>query len=260
MTPRLRREKIVRMVRENERVNVDRLSDLLQSSRETIRRDLTELDAKGLLKKIHGGAVSVDLAMQDALSEGPFQVRMQENARAKRALALSAAGLLKAGDTVFIDTGTTTVFLGEEIGLREGITVITNSGMIASQVVKGKGNKVFLLGGEYRDDGAENVGPLTIDQVGRFHASHSVITVGAVSESGFLDYDLQETDIAKAMIAQSAKLIVLADSSKFGKSALFQVGPLSIADWVVTDRSPAEPFDEILAASKVEVIVSEKND
>ncbi|MCO5064241.1 MAG: DeoR/GlpR family DNA-binding transcription regulator [Rhizobiaceae bacterium] len=255
MTPAKRRDRIIQLVRENDRVTVDHLAEWLKSSRETIRRDLGALDSKGLLKKIHGGAISVEANQSEAVSEGSFQARLAENAKGKRLLARAAAGLLRSGDTVFVDTGTTTVFLAEEIARCEGITVITNSGAIASQVVKGKGNKVFLLGGEYREGGSESVGPLTIDQIGRFNASHSIITVGAVSQGGFLDYDLQETDIAKAMIAQSAKLFVLADSTKFGRSALFQVCPLAAADIIITDEMLQAPYEEALAVAGVEVVV-----
>jgi DeoR family glycerol-3-phosphate regulon repressor len=256
MRPNDRREKIVDLVRERERVTVDFLAQELSTSCETIRRDLTELSARGHIRKFHGGATLPELS--GANLEGSFQARMQEHLREKRAIARGAAALFSPGDTLFIDTGTTTVIFAEELARLSRLTVITNSIAIAQTMARsaGNGNRVFLIGGEYSDDAGENVGTLAIDQIARFHASHAVLTVGAVEPEGILDYDLAETEIASAMVAQSRAVTILADSSKLVRSALFQVCPLTDVDRLVVDRAPGGPIAEALQAAAVEVIVT----
>ena len=123
MKPGIRRERIVDLVRERERVSVDDLAALLGSSRETIRRDLTELAGRGLIRKVHGGAM-----MPEVPREGAFPARLSEAIREKRAVARAAAALFGAGDTLFIDTGTTTLLFAEELARRPGVLGATAFG------------------------------------------------------------------------------------------------------------------------------------
>ncbi|HWH57107.1 MAG TPA: DeoR/GlpR family DNA-binding transcription regulator, partial [Terriglobales bacterium] len=146
MRPTDRRDVIVDLVREHERVTVDFLAHQLTTSCETIRRDLTELAARGLIRKFHGGATLPDLAGIGLKAEGSFQARMQENLREKRAIGRRAAALFSPGDTLFIDTGTTTVIFAEELARLSRLTVITNSLSIAQTIARGEGNRAFLLG------------------------------------------------------------------------------------------------------------------
>jgi DeoR family glycerol-3-phosphate regulon repressor len=256
MRPTGRRDAIVDLVRERERVTVDFLARQLTTSCETIRRDLTELAARGLVRKFHGGAALPDLSGAGLKTEGSFQARMQEHLREKRAIGRCASGLFSPGDTLFIDTGTTTVIFAEELARHSRLTVITNSLSIAQTIARGEGNRAFLLGGEYSDDASENLGTLTVEQVSRFHATHAVLTVGAIEPDGVFDYNLNEAEIARAMVAQSRHVTVLADSGKFGKNALFQVCPLAAIDKVVLNGAPDGAMAEVLRAAEVEMIIA----
>lgn len=256
MTPEERRERIVALTIEREKIAVEELAASLQSSRETIRRDLSELDRLGRVRKIHGGAIMPGPALLDPGRESPFQTRLGDNLAAKRAIARRAAQLFQPGETLLVDTGTTTILLAEELARCRGLTVITNSAAIAALAARGPGSSVFLVGGAYRNDGAESVGPLAIEQIGRFHADHAVLTVGAVSEVGLLDYDLEEALVARAMTAQARSVTVLADSSKFGPSGLFKVAALSAVDRLVTEKAPARPLAKALAAANAETILA----
>src|SRR5262245_8847951 len=127
MRPSDRRDLIVSMVRERERVTVESLAKELSTSSETIRRDLTELAARGVIRKFHGGAASTsDPGVSIVKTEGPYRSRMSQNMREKRAIARCAVGLFSPGDTLFIDTGTTTVVFAEELASLFPITVVTN--------------------------------------------------------------------------------------------------------------------------------------
>ncbi|WP_020188023.1 DeoR/GlpR family DNA-binding transcription regulator [Methylopila sp. 73B] len=256
MRPDERRERIVAMVLERERVSVDALADALDASRETIRRDLAELDGQGRLRKLHGGATLPGLSLYEPDREGPFQARLAENAAAKRAVARAAIGLFRPGDTLFVDTGTTTLLFAEELSRARGLTVITNSAAIAALASRGEDAQAFLLGGEYRDGGAECLGAMAIDQIRRFHAVHAVLTVGAVHEAGVLDYDAREAEIARAMVAQARAVTVLADASKFDRSAPFVVAPLEAISRIVTDAVPVGPIADALVAAGVEVVAA----
>lgn len=256
MLPEQRREKIIRIVREKERVSVDFLAEQLNSSRETIRRDLTELDARGLVRKFHGGASAAEPASYEPSREGPFVARLHENTRAKRMIAQRAAALFRPGDTLLVDTGTTTFFFAEELARCEGLTVITNSATIASLASRGENSHVFLIGGEFREAGMENVGPLAVEQLRHFHAHHAVLTVGAISENGFMDFDLLEAEVARAMIDQAKTVTILADASKLGKEALFQICPLETPDRLVTDTAVDNGLNRLLREKEVEVIVA----
>jgi DeoR family glycerol-3-phosphate regulon repressor len=256
MSPEQRRERIVALTLERERVAVEELAAALNSSRETIRRDLSELDRRGRLRKVHGGATIPDSVLLEPGSESPFQMRLGENIAAKRAIGRRAAQLFQPGETLFVDTGTTTILFAEELARATGLTVITNSAAIAAFAGRGSENSVILIGGAYRNEGSESVGPLAIEQIARFHADHAVLTVGAIGEVGLLDYDHEEALVARAMIAHARSVTVLADASKFGPSALFKVAPLGAVDRIVTEQSPAQPLQAAIAAANVDLILA----
>jgi DeoR family glycerol-3-phosphate regulon repressor len=239
------------LLREGRRLSVEHLAEELGASRETIRRDLTELAAEGIVRKFHGGA-----ALPEPRGENRFQARMSEHLHEKRAVARHAAGLFGDGDTIFIDTGTTTVLFAEELARHSGITVITNSVTIAQTVTQGDAdNRVFVIGGEYASEAAENLGSLAVEQVGRFQAMHAVITVGAIDELGVMDFSLGEAEVARAMIAQARCITVIADSSKCNRMALFRVCTLEEIDRLVIDRLPSGGIAAALRAAGVEILV-----
>lgn len=256
MRPSDRHEEILTLVNQAREISVESLSERLDVSRETIRRDLARLDADGRLKKFHGGARPISSNGEDVLNEGPFAIRMAENNDAKRKIAIAAARLLGAEDSVFIDTGTTTVVLGEELSRHQSLTVITNSHRIASAVSLSPTNKVFLIGGSYGADAGESLGPLALEQIAKFRARYAVITIGAIDSDSLMDFDIQEAEIAKAMIERADRLIVLADHTKLERRAVFEVAPLDAVDILVTDRAPPQHISTSLKAANVEVIVA----
>ena len=176
MRPNERRQHILELLRQRERISVDELARLLGTSQETIRRDLAELAENGQVTKFHGGAS----LPPSGEHENAFQTRMNEFASEKRAVARYAAGLYSPGDSLLIDTGTTTLFFARELARLNRITVITNSLQIAASI-GASGNRVFMIGGEYRPESAQNTGPLAMEQIARFNAEHAVVTIGALS-------------------------------------------------------------------------------
>ncbi|MDK3018777.1 DeoR/GlpR family DNA-binding transcription regulator [Pseudodonghicola flavimaris] len=253
--PDVRQDRIVSLVEEEGTVSVDSLADRLGTSRETIRRDLTRLDRRGLLRKVHGGARRLE--PETARIEGPFAARMAENVEAKRAIARTAATLFSDGDTIMMDSGSTTVIFAEHLLALKRLTLVTNSVRALSLFPRGDHqNHLFLLGGEFSVDLQETLGPMAVEQLTQFHAEHAVLTVGAVQPDGIYDFDLRETELARAMVARARRLTVLADSSKFDRGAVFEVAGLEKVQRIVTDRRPDAGVAAALAAQGVELIVA----
>lgn len=248
-----RREAIVELLLEHQRLSVEDLAQRLDASQETIRRDLTALAEQNRLRKFHGGAM-----LPDSLGEGAFRLRMVENLEAKRAIARRAAALFASGDTLFVDTGSTTIAFAAELAPQSGLSVITNAVAIAQSMSRGGANQVFLLGGEHRHEAGENVGPMVLRQIAQFRPAHAVLTVAGLGPEGPSDVDAAEAEIARAMIAQAESVTLLADSSKFAKRGLFP-----LCDWprvtrLVTDRAPAGALAAALSAAGTDVVLAQK--
>lgn len=257
MRPTIRRDAILEIVEKEKQVTVEALAAKLDASKETIRRDLISLDACGVLQKYHGGARLRQPAINAELGEGKFKTRLSQNRDAKRAIAKAAAALFADGDSLFIDTGSTTVVFAEELAKLSDLTVITNSTAIVGQLTRANNiHRIYLIGGEFSPDASETVGALAIDQIRRFNAQHVVLTVGAVQAPGILDFDLRETEIARAMIEQAQHVTVLADRSKFDRAGVFGVASLDAIDRIVTDAEPPAAIADALRKAKVEVVVA----
>jgi DeoR family glycerol-3-phosphate regulon repressor len=248
MTPSARRDAILHKARSGQKLEVEALALQFAASRETIRRDLAKLDGQGLLRRVHGGAT----ATGRAVDEGPFHDRMRQQVAAKRAIARHVALGLMPGDSLFIDTGSTTLILAEEIAQRKGLIIITNSADIAALCEKGEGNRVLLIGGEFRAAGRETVGPLAVAQIAQLRAARAILTVAAVSERGIFDVDPQEAEVARAMVAQADEVTVLADASKMGRTGVFEVCPMAKVGRIVTDSLPL-PLRRAIEAVGVQV-------
>ncbi|KEJ89826.1 DeoR/GlpR family DNA-binding transcription regulator [Sulfitobacter donghicola] len=241
-----RQTQIIDMIRRNGKASVEDLAAHLSISRETIRRDLTQLSEAGKILKVHGGA-----RMPRVMGEGPFKQRLSENVGAKIEIAKAAASLVEPGETLFVDTGSTTLYFAEAIAQISGLTVVTNSTEIARIMSSAKtNNRAFLLGGEFSADNSQTVGTMAVTHIRSFRAHHAFLTIGAMdARSGAMDYNIEEAQIARAMIEQSEMITVLADSSKLGALASFEVCPLGAIDRLVTDQTPpAEIHDEFIAA------------
>ncbi len=254
MTPKERYVRILEILSVARSITVEELSHQLDASPETIRRDLNALAADRKIRKFHGGAELLPSSI-----EGAFQERMLENADGKRAIARCAAALFKPGDALFIDTGTTTTCFAEALAGVGGLSAITNSTLIAKIMSRAAArNSVYLLGGEYHDDPSETLGSLTVRQIASFHAQHVVLTVGGIdATTGVMDYSVGEAEVARAMLEQGAQLTVLADASKLGKTALFEVCPLSRIHTLVVDQQPEATLAQQLKKHGVRVLVAQ---
>ena len=247
--PRDRQTKIREIVARDGAATVETLAAAFDVSVETIRRDLSDLASTGALHKVRGGARRIRLA-----TEGSFEERRFEAAEAKAAMARTLADIVEPGDMLFMDTGTTTLACAEELAQGAGLTVVTNSFLIAQRLGASGRHRVHVLGGTWAAGNAETVGPLAVEQIGRFQADHAVLGVAAVdAEAGAMDADFDEAQVARAMIARARHVIVLAHAQKFGRRAAYRVCRLDEIDVLVSDRAPDGPLAAALADAGVEV-------
>ncbi len=255
MNPIHRQTEIVNIIRQRNRVAVDELAGLLNISKETIRRDLTELARNGKVQKFHGGA-----SMPMMTGEGPFRDRMSDNAPAKASIAAKAVTLISPGETLLIDTGSTTVYFAEKLIEISGITVVTNSAEIAKVVSLAQTqSKTFLLGGEFNADNRQTVGSMAVSQIRSFRAHHAVLTIGALDlRTGIMDFCIEEAQVAKAMIEQAESVTILADNSKIGRIASFEVCNLEKVTNLVCDQILTPDYQAALMEAGVNVYTAKQ--
>lgn len=248
--PGVRQAEICDLVARHGEMSVEKLALKFGTSQETIRRDLSILADVGRVQKVHGGARRV--LRRD---EGAFEERMGRNALAKRLIAEKVAKLIAPRQTIFMDTGSTTLICAEALARVKDLTVITNSVRVAATFTAGAGGaEVYLLGGRYRSDNSQTVGPTAICEIEQYRTDHAIITIGALDTSGAHDYSSDEAQVARAMIAAASEIMVVADHTKFGQSATFSVCDLKRIDRLVVDRLPDGALGESLSLANVEVL------
>jgi len=256
MRPSDRRKRIIELVQQTTRVSVDDLADLLRISRETVRRDLALLSEQGFLRKVHGGATTAQ--PQQAVKESPLAERRASAREEKIRIGQTAAELFKAGDSILVNCGTTTIYFAEQLAKRGPFTVITNSTLVAHEMwgAEQRG-AIHLLGGNYFGEAHELLGPQVVEQIQHMSADHAVIGVSGIGSSGtMMDFNADEAYVSRAMIESARMVTVLADASKLERNALFKVcGPEKI-DRFITDRTPDALLESALKLAGVEIIVA----
>ncbi|MBO7710843.1 MAG: DeoR/GlpR transcriptional regulator [Lachnospiraceae bacterium] len=246
-----RHQKIIDLINQEERVEVKELAKRMGVSAVTIRKDLEYLAGKSLLVKEHGYAEKY----RDEDQTNRFSLQYD----LKLKIAKKAAGLVRNGEVVMIESGSTCALLADEIASSgRDITVITNSAFIAS-FISGKGDsRVILLGGEYQKESRVMVGPLVRVCAKTFHVDKLFAGAdGFDMEYGFTAGDLMRTDAIKAMAEAARHTIVLADSTKFEQLGLVMQLPFEAVASVVTDGGISAEAVSAMKAHGVEVLIAE---
>lgn len=225
-----RRRAIVEQVNQAGNVRIADLVDTYRVSEQTIRKDLEELQRQHLLKRTHGGAI--DVAFR---SEQPPQERTLHHRTEKRAIARAAARLVSAGQSIFLDNGTTLEMVAEEI-TASNLNVLTNAIGIARTLTDRPGVRHTLVGGQLRAVSGTLVGPVAIDTLGRFSVDVAIIGAGGLTEEGFSVADIGEAQVKVTAIEHARSAILALDSSKFGHRDFAPVGELDLITSLVTEK------------------------
>lgn len=259
--PARRRDELAAYVNEVGEITVSDLADRFDVSMDTARRDLDELAASGVLKRTHGGAVRITPLSR---AETPFADRMRVQGSGKRRIGQLAATLIEDGQTILLNAGTTTLAVLPHLSGRRNLTVVTNNLEAPAEVPRECARDVYLLGGNVRAGSQGTVGPVEFPGTGgshshRIRADIALISVGGVvEEMGYSTSNLHEARMMLEMMGSSRLVVVLADSSKFGRSTFAQVAELSAADVLVTDAPVAERMAEALATAQVTLMVADE--
>lgn len=230
--------RILNEVNSSGTVTVSDLKRVLGISESTIRRDLTELDRKGRLLKVRGGAVSNE--NEQLTSDFKVDYRKTQNVSAKRLIASYASSLIHDDDFVYIDAGTTTELLCKE--LENCSAHFVTNGLTQAKILAGKGIKVFVLGGEFKSATEAIVGEEALTSLKKYNFSLGFFGTNGISkESGFTTPEMKEAAVKKGAMERCKKPYVLADSSKFDKISSVSFGAFSDAD-IITDSVLIEKY------------------
>lgn len=225
---------ILTEIEEKPIVTLSYLVELLGSSEATVRRDINELYKQGKLRKVRGGAEALHPPSNTALVGRPYSVNQTINAKAKRAIARAAVDLLEEGSSVAISGGTTTYFMAEFMRTRR-LNVLTNSFVMAEQLVKRSKCAVTLPGGNVYREQNIILSPFPNDVSCQYYAAMLFLGANGVGPQGVMEADPQIVQAVMKLMEQADKRVLLVDSSKFHNRSNLIVCPLSRIDIVITD-------------------------
>lgn len=244
-----REERILELLRSGEPYSVVRLSEELGVSSVTIRNDLKNLDAKGLVVRTRGTAIAADC---------PQMAQRQSSRMAeKEMIARTAASFVKDNDTVMITNGSTCSLIARYLFGRKDVKVVTNSTLLLPYARANTGLRVTLIGGEFRPQAEAIVGPAAVAQIEDYHVPVTFFgTDGITIEHGLTTALIENADVVRRMCAQATKRILVVDSSKFGRRGFVRIMPITDIDTIITDAGVPPEAVEKLQDLGVEVIVA----
>lgn len=235
-----RRKKITELLNTEGKVKVIDLSRLFGISEVTIRNDLSELEEEGLLERIHGGAISTHKSYYNM----SLLDRMKTNEEEKRKIAVACASLISNGDTIMINSGTTTLFVVQELKHVKNLTVVTNSLAISQEVGHFNNIQVILLGGNFNPQYQFTYGDDTTNQLKRYKADKLILSADGIGvEEGVTTYHHLEAEVNRQMLIRVNKTIVVADYSKIGRTSFAYIDSIDNVEVLVTNQKANQ--DEI---------------
>ena len=239
-------------------VSVATLAGLFNVSTDTIRRDLDELDALGRVIRTHGGAVSVDMVPKTTTG---VDVRKRLHAEEKSRVGRIAATLVRPDASIIINGGTTALALVEHLEPGLGLRIVTNNLQLPAVIAPGVADEIFVVGGPVRPCAQTTTGDLTTalgqkaDASLLFQCDIAFIGVGAMSSrQGLSTGNIAEATLMRQMIDHSDQVVILADSSKLGRGIFARIGPIELADVLVTDKAPDADLQESLDSHGIRVL------
>ncbi len=249
----LRQKKIYDYIYRNGFASAEDLAEKFGTSAITIRRDFISMESERLLNRVHGGAV----LSGDMLVDTHVQSRLNQHVEEKKKIAALAASLVRQNDTLFLDAGSSCLFLAELLPENRNITVITHS-LNNIDLLRGKtGIRLICPGGEYDEKLGAFVGGITEEKLNSFHVDRSFVGAVAVSpETGCAINNITESNIKKTFISHARESYVLVDSSKFTAHAFYSIIPIADVRSIITDGSITEELVTDYKERGVEILVA----
>ena len=231
--PAERQKKMMEYIEANTSAQIRELAEKFHVSEATVRRDLDDLDQQGALRRTHGGAIKVD---RSTSYESMYSEKISQMLDEKHRIADAAAQLVHPGDTVLIDSGTTTYFIAQALSHHENLTLITNDLYIAYQTPIHPSSTLIVTGGMRRQGRQELVGTNTENFIRDTHVDIAFIGVDGIDlTGGATNANFAEVGVKRLMLRSAAKSVIVADHSKFGRVALARICDLQEVGLILTD-------------------------
>jgi DeoR family transcriptional regulator of aga operon len=249
-----RRSQILELIDKYGQVKVSDLSKMYNVSEVTIRNDLTQLEEKGLLIRARGGAFRAHRVALDHT----LNVKIKKNQNEKQAIGKAAAALINDGETIILDSGTTTMEVARNLGTFKELTVITNALNIAIELTQFPQIKLIIPGGFLRDKSLSLIGPIAENSIRNYYCDKFFIGVDGIdARYGISTPNADEAHLNKSMIDISREVIVVTDSSKFLKRSFAFIANSSSIDVVITDNGILNEEKNKLENLGIKIIIAE---
>ena len=249
MTPNPRQLQLIEAVQIHGSATVEALSERFGVTLQTVRRDIKLLAAAGQLVRFHGG-VRVPSSTTENIA---YRQRQTLNADAKKRIARAVAEAIPDGCSLILNIGTTTEAVAGELVRRKGLRIITNNLNVAAILSDNADCEVIVAGGVVRTRDRGIVGEATVDFIRQFKVDIGLIGISAIESDGTLrDFDYREVKVSRAIIEHSRQVWLAADSSKFNRPAMVELGNIREIDRLFTDTKPPAPFSQLLQEAGVQ--------
>jgi len=250
-----RREKIFELLKEDGSAKVIKLAKIFKVSEVTIRQDLEKLELEGFILREHGGAFLKNV--EDNVKS--FTILNQDNLEKKKIIGKKAAELIEAGDSIILDSGSTTTEIAKNLIGRSGLTIITNALNIAMMLGAEPGIEVIVTGGEFKPPTLSLTGQKAASFFEDIHVDKLFLATAGISLRSGLTYpSLSDIVVKKAMIESADKTYLVADSTKIGKNAFASLGALSLIDFIITDPYINPNHLQLFRDNEIELIIAEE--
>jgi DeoR/GlpR family transcriptional regulator of sugar metabolism len=253
MLPNQRRDKILELLKEDGSAKVIDLAKIFKVTEVTIRQDLEKLEKDGLVIKEHGGAYLKNVEDQVRT----FSLGNQENIDKKELIASKCLEFIESGDSIILDSGSTTTEIAKKLRGYKNLTVITNALNIALILGAEPGIEVIMTGGEFKPPTLSLTGQKAADFFKGINVQKLFLATAGISLKSGLTYpSISDLVVKKAMIDAADTIYLVADSTKIGKSAFASLGALSLINYIITDAGIEEKHKQVFHDNEIELIIA----
>lgn len=248
-----RREEILQLIEQQGFVSIQELASRLKASESTLRRDLEFLDGLGQIRRTRGGAAYTGESIT------PFEERFQRASHEKQSIGKTVANLIAPGETILLDGGTTTLEVARAL-VGKPLQVVTNSMPIANLLAQHADVELILIGGYLYPRTGVCLGPLAEAALKELHVPRVIMGTGGITEKGLFNSNTLLVECERLMLEAAEEVWVVADSSKFGRSALAHLCDLSKVSRLIVDEGLSESWRETIRAAGIQLTIVEETE
>lgn len=244
---------MLQAVREHGSLKTETLAEQFDTTLQTVRRDIQRLSDAGVLERFHGGVRALDSSTRNTA----HTERQRSHADGKQRIARTVASAIPSGASLFMNIGTTIEAVAQELLHHQDLHVVTNNLHVARTLAANPQCEVVMAGGTVRHEDLGVVGEAALTFIRQFKVDIGLIGISGIDADGTLrDFDMREVMVARAIVAQSRQVWLVADHSKFGRHAMIEMAPLKAVHALFTDLPPDPHFEHLLRDLDVRCIVA----